>query len=95
MLPHVLRYTIRECFNAQNQVLSIFNETLGWGEAQAGDAVARFVCLLGLPSTLTAVGVTDEQTIQRVAHNTLSDILAGNQNIPDFDGLKHILNMAR
>jgi alcohol dehydrogenase class IV len=95
LLPHVLQYTLSESSTAQNQVLAVFNEALGWEEAQASDAVARFIALLGLPSTLTAVGVTDEQTLQSVAHKTLSDILASDKNIPDFDGLKQILDMAR
>ncbi|KAF9894164.1 hypothetical protein FE257_009137 [Aspergillus nanangensis] len=95
LLPHVLRYTIDQTQTAQTQVLSIFNEALGWEETQAGDAVARFVALLGLPSTLTQVGVTDDQQIQKIAENTLSDVLAGKKNLPDVAGLKRILEMAK
>lgn len=73
----------------------MFNETLGWEETQAGDAVARFVALLGLPHTLTEVGVTNEQQIQKIAANTLSDVLAGKKNLPDLQGLREILEGAK
>ncbi|CAL5865811.1 uncharacterized protein PFLUO_LOCUS17 [Penicillium psychrofluorescens] len=95
LLPHVLRYTAHDTEAPQARILTMFNETLGWEETQAGDAVARFVALLGLPHTLTEVGVTNEQQIQKIAANTLSDVLAGKKNLPDLQGLREILEGAK
>jgi hypothetical protein len=50
---------------------------------------------LGLPHTLAEVGVTDEEQFQKIAANTLTDVLAGKKNLPDLQGLRDILEAAR
>jgi alcohol dehydrogenase class IV len=75
-LAPVLRYTHDRNPEAQQQVLEIFNSVLGWKEHNAGDAVEKFVNLLGLPTTLSQVGVTEETDIESIAEKTLTDILA-------------------
>ena len=44
---------------------------------------------------LAEVGVTDEQQMQKIAANTLSDVLAGKKNLPDLQGLREILEVAK
>jgi alcohol dehydrogenase class IV len=75
-LAPVLRYTHDRNPDAQKQVLNIFNEVMTWNEDSAGDAVERFVNLVGLPTRLTEVGVTKEEDIESIAEKTLTDALA-------------------
>lgn len=75
-LAPVLRYTQDRNPEAQNRVLRIFNQELGWKEKSAADAVERIVKQLGLPTRLSEVGVTREEQIESIAEKTLTDVLA-------------------
>ncbi|RAK80031.1 iron-containing alcohol dehydrogenase [Aspergillus fijiensis CBS 313.89] len=95
LLPPTLRFTLNETKAAQEAILQIFNEVLGWHETEAADAVHRFVKLLGLPSQLSEVGVTQEEQLHKIAELTLTDALAHNKALPDKEGILQILNMAK
>ena len=100
MLAPVLRWQLAHLSNPhyrsmQTAILGIFNETLGWRESSAGDAVERFVKGIGLPTTLAEVGVTTEDQIRRIAEKTLTDIWAGGKRQMELDDLLEVLNSAR
>ncbi|RAL14146.1 iron-containing alcohol dehydrogenase [Aspergillus homomorphus CBS 101889] len=95
LLPPTLRYTRDKTKAAQEIVLSIFNEVLGTQEREAADAVRRFVQLLGLPSRLSEVDVTQDEQLHKIAELTLTDALAHNKALPDKEGILQILDMAR
>jgi alcohol dehydrogenase class IV len=79
MLASVLRWYAAHNLQTEPQktVLRVFNETLGWRESSAGDAVEKFVKFLGLPSTLREVDVTKNKDLDIVAEKTLTDIWGG------------------
>ena len=96
MLAPVLKHTENRVPGPQKVLLGIFNEVLGWNETALGDAVRRFVKLLGLPTTLSEVGVTDEKTIEKVAEHTLTDIWGGGERgLNSKEEVMGILNMVR
>ena len=96
MLAPVLRYTKSQNAEAQARVAKIFNETLGWEEKEAADAVSRFVKLLGLPTTLSEVGVTEESQIEKIAEKTLTDAWGGaKRQLETKEEVMEILNAAR
>lgn len=78
MLAPVLRYTASWNPAAQAKILGIFNEVLGWEEKSAGDAVERFVGVLGLPTRLGEVGIVREEQFESIAEKTMTDVLAKN-----------------
>jgi len=75
--------------------LQIFNDTLGWEEAEAADAVSRFVKVLGLPTTLAEVGVVDGDQVKLIAEKTMTDVWGGKERQMEFDDIMAILNMVR
>lgn len=75
LLAPVLRYTKDQNPTMQRRIVQIFNEVLGWQEVEAGDAVERFVKLLGMPTRLSQVGVTDDKVIRQVAQKSMTDVL--------------------
>ncbi|KAF4452077.1 hypothetical protein F53441_5008 [Fusarium austroafricanum] len=75
MLPAVLRYTKTRNPKAQEKIVKIFNETLGWDETEAGDCVAKLVGVTGLPSTLREVGVTSDEQIEQIIDKTMTDVM--------------------
>ncbi|OCL02301.1 maleylacetate reductase [Glonium stellatum] len=96
MLAPVLRYTKSTNAEAQARVLKVFNETLGWEEKEAADAISHFVKLLGLPTTLAEVGVTEESQIEKVAEKTMTDAWGGSKRqLETKEEVMQILNMAR
>jgi len=96
LLAPVLRYIKSKTEDAQAKVLDIFNKTLGWQEKDAATALTRFVKMLGLPTTLSEVGVTDEFTIRKIAEKTLTDVWGGQApQITEADEVMKILDMAR
>jgi alcohol dehydrogenase class IV len=76
-LAPVLRYTEDQNREAQKKVLNAFNEVLGWDEKRAGDAMERFVKMLGMPTRLSEVGITKQEQFDSIAEKTLTDVLAG------------------
>jgi alcohol dehydrogenase class IV len=97
MLSPVLRYTYtktKQQREAQDQVLSVWNKTLRWEERSLADAVRSFVKMLDLPSTLKDVGVQKQEDIEKIANQTLTDVLGAKQGLSKDDVLE-ILNTAR
>ena len=80
---------------AQELVLRIFNETLGWEETMAGDAVERFVDSLGLPTTLHEVGVTTDEQTDKIADMAMTDIWGGQKRQMELEDIKEVLYSAR
>lgn len=96
MLAPVLRYQKHDRAEAQAKVLKVFNDTLGWHETDAADAMTKFVKKLGLPTTLSEVGVTDDAIVDKIAEKTLSDIWGGGQpQITEKAEVRKILDMVR
>lgn len=99
MLAPVLRYmkdVKGRQIEAQEEVLKIFNRVLQWDEKSASDAVAKFVKFLELPGSLRAVGVEDEDTLQKVAELTMTDVWGGGtKQIETKDEIREILELAR
>ncbi|KAF2767452.1 Dehydroquinate synthase-like protein [Teratosphaeria nubilosa] len=78
----------------QAKILKVFNETLGWQESNAADALTKFVEQLGLPTRLSEVGVTDQPQIEKVAEKALTDIWGGGKpQITEKEEVMKILNM--
>ncbi|KAK4541440.1 hypothetical protein LTR36_008041 [Oleoguttula mirabilis] len=96
LLAPVLKYQKPDRAEAQAQVLRVFNETLGWQETDAADAMTRFVKKLGLPTTLSEVGVTDDAIVDRIAERTLTDVWGGGEpQITEKAEVRKILEMVR
>ncbi|UNI18576.1 hypothetical protein JDV02_004834 [Purpureocillium takamizusanense] len=100
MLAPVLRWQAANLSNphyktAQAKTLAIFNETLGWREASAADAVERFVRSLGLPTTLRDVGVVSDEEVRRIADKTMTDVWGGGKRQMEFDDVMEVLNSVR
>lgn len=91
MLPHVLRYNAG--VNAERQALVA--EALGRPGVPAADAVAELVASLGLPGTLSAVGVSAEQ-FPLLAANTMRDpwLHTNPKRITEAEEVVAILNAA-
>ncbi|KAJ9629398.1 hypothetical protein H2203_001771 [Taxawa tesnikishii (nom. ined.)] len=81
----------------QDDIVKTFNEVLDWNEGSAGDTVERFYGeVLGLPTTLSKVGVTEEEMLQKIAKQTLTDIWGGGpRQIETSDQVMEILELAR
>lgn len=103
MLAPVLRYSLAHptdanrstIVQAQQVVLDVFNQTLGWHEVSAGSAVQRFVRMLGMPDSLKAVGVTEKAQIQEIAEKTMTDVWGGSGPQLDYDAVLAIVTSAR
>lgn len=95
MLAPVLRYTKDRSSRAQAKVLEIFNDTLGWQEKEAADAVHRFVKILGLPTTLSEVGVKTDEQVRKVAEKAMTDVWGGGKRQMEYDEILETLNMVR
>lgn len=95
MLGPVLRFSKPKTQQAQEKILKIFNETLGWRETEAADAFIKFVQALGLPTTLHDVGVTDDETIRKIAEKTMTDVWGGQGCQLSVEEVMEILDMAR
>lgn len=101
-LPPTLRYEKEHPENkyfrreGHKIVLDVFNEELGWHEKEAGDAVERFYRSLGLPTRLSAVGVTDDAAIRKIAEKTMTDVWGGGpRQIDDPKDIIQILETVR
>lgn len=95
MLPPVLRYTKARNPEPQNKIVQAFNDTLGWQETQAADCVAQLVKRLGLPNTLSAVGVTRQDQIEKIVGMTMTDILVSFGKVLDREEIAEIVYSAR
>lgn len=95
MLPPVLRYTKDANPPAQARVLRAFNEALGWQEVDAGNAVARLVKELGLPSTLKDVGVTSRQQIDTIVDRAMTDVWGASKRQLEKAEILQIVEAAR
>ncbi|KAF2111406.1 alcohol dehydrogenase [Lophiotrema nucula] len=99
MLGPVLRYTMAKLepqTEPQNKVLQIFNNTLGWDEKSAADAVERFVRFLELPNTLVKVGVTRQDDLDTIAEKTMTDVWGGGEKqISTKEEVIEVLKMAK
>ncbi|PYI08057.1 Dehydroquinate synthase-like protein [Aspergillus sclerotiicarbonarius CBS 121057] len=96
ILPATLRVTQPRTKAAQDVILGIFNEVLGFQETTAADAMLRFVQLLGLPSRLSEVNVTSDEQLHKIADMAMTDVLAKHTSLlPDKDGVLQILELAR
>lgn len=95
MLAPVLRYTRDRASRAQAKVLEIFNDSLGWQEKEAADAVHRFVKMLGLPTTLSEVGVKTDEQVREVAEKAVNDLWGGGKRQMEYDEILETLNMVR
>ncbi|PWY91504.1 Dehydroquinate synthase-like protein [Aspergillus sclerotioniger CBS 115572] len=96
ILPPTLRVTQPRTKAAQDEILSILSEVLGFQETEAADAMLRFVQLLGLPSRLSEVNVTSDEQLHKIADMALTDVLAKQTSLlPDKDAVMRILEMAR
>jgi len=80
------RFTKNRNPEAQRRVVTIFNETLGWNEREAGNYVERFVKTLGLPTRLNEVGVISSEMIEQVADKTMSNIWQGGKSKLEYEG---------
>lgn len=77
-------------------MLNVFNEVLKWNEKCAADAVAKFVRYLELPDSLNAVGIRDEDTFQKIAELTMTDVWGGGtRQIDTKEEIQEILELAR
>ncbi|PYH89085.1 Dehydroquinate synthase-like protein [Aspergillus ellipticus CBS 707.79] len=94
ILPAVLRVTQPQTQAAQETILGIVNEVLGFRETSAADALSRFVQLLGLPSRLSEVNVTSDAQVQKIADMTLTDVLSLAKTL-DKEVVLQILELAR
>ncbi|KAK5122285.1 hypothetical protein LTR85_004196 [Meristemomyces frigidus] len=96
LLAPVLKYQKHDRADAQAKVLKVFNETLGWQETDAADAMTKFVKELGLPTTLSEVGVTDNTIVDKIAEKTLTDVWGGGKpQITEKAEVRKILEMVR
>ncbi|KAL1605016.1 hypothetical protein SLS60_004559 [Paraconiothyrium brasiliense] len=102
MLSPVLRYMLEkegQQIEPQQKVLAVFNRVLQWDEQSAADAVGRFVTILELPNSLKSVGVEDEDTLQKVAEMTMTDVWGGDtsdtKQIETKEDIREILELAR
>lgn len=95
LLAKVLRYTKDKNPEAQARVLDIFNKTMRWQEREAADAVERFVKIIDLPSSLSAVGIEDDAQIDRIAERSLSDAWGGQKRQLERDDIVKILDAAK
>ena len=95
MLSPVLRFTRNRSPQAQQRIVNIFNETLGWNENEAADAVMKFVQLMGLPTRLSDVGVTSDEQVKTIAEKTMTDIWGGGKPQLNYDEVLQILNLVR
>lgn len=99
MLGPVLRYTHErdeKQREAQKRVLAVWNRALGLEEHSLADAVENFVRMLGLPHTLKEVGVVQDEDIEKVAENTLTDVFGAHIGVGGSkDQILDILNLAR
>jgi len=96
LLAPVLRYTKHRTEAQQTKILECFNSTLDWQESDAAEALPRFVKMLGLPTALSEVGVTDEEMIEKVAEKTLTDVWGGGKpQLTTKEEVMEILNMVR
>lgn len=98
MLAPVLRYSYEHKKDAQRdaqkRVLSVWNKVLEWDEKTLADAVERFVKLLELPHTLKEAGVERQEDIEKVAEQTLTDIMGAQEGM-NKDDVMQILDIAR
>ena len=74
MLPPVLHYTRDSNPEMQDRIVKAFNESLGWEETEAAECVAKLVKILELPSKMSEVGVQNDETIEKIIDNTMTDI---------------------
>lgn len=95
MLPPVLRYTKERNPEPQDKIVQAFNNTLDWHETQAADCVERLVKLLGLPNTLSAVGVTRQDQIEKIIDMTMTDVLVSFGKTLDREEIAEIVYSAR
>lgn len=104
LLAPVLRYgrarhrsdSDSEAMEAQRKVVKVFNDTLGWQETDAADAMTKFVTMLGLPTRLSEVGVVDDAVVDRIAEKTLTDVWGGGKpQITEKEEVRKILEMVR
>lgn len=95
MLPPVLRYTKERNPEPQNKIVQTFNTILGWQETEAADCVVRLVKLLGLPYTLSTVGVTRQDQIEKIIDMTMTDILVSFGKTLDRAEIAEIVYSAR
>ncbi|KAF2204135.1 maleylacetate reductase [Delitschia confertaspora ATCC 74209] len=96
MLSPVLRYMKDKQARSQEIVLKVFNETLGWKETEAADAVAKFVKFLGLPNRLSEVDIKDESQFQEIAEKTMTDVFGkSGLRLDSKEKVMEILNMAK
>ena len=92
MSPYVLRWNAEHDASRQARIRT----ALGAGEQSAADAFDEFIRRLGMPRTLTEVGVGEDR-FDQIAELTLADIW-GRTNprpIAGADDVKQILQMAR
>jgi alcohol dehydrogenase class IV len=76
-------------------VLGIWNQILKCEERSLADAVDKFVKDLGLPSTLREVGVTKQDDINKVAKNTVTDIIGAMEGMDGKEDVMAILESAK
>jgi alcohol dehydrogenase class IV len=98
MLASVLRYMHERGLQqqSQEQVLKVFNKTLGWQEASAADAVEKFVKMLELPSNLREVDVTSKEDFDKIAEKTMTDVWGGGEKqLKTKEEVLDVLELAR
>lgn len=94
-LAPVLRFTKGRNPEAQERVVRIFKEVLGYGEMEAGDCVERFVKRMGLPTRLSEVGVKEDRQVEEIAEKTMTDVWGGGKRQLEYDEIMEILNEVR
>lgn len=98
MLAPVLRYTASKSDRQkkiQDRVLGIWNKVLKSEEPSLADAVSNFVKFLGLPSTLKEVKVERHKDIDKVAEQTLTDVMGAMEGMGKKEDILAILNAAK
>lgn len=98
MLAPVVRYMYEKSEaqkETQGNVLEVWNKTLEWKETRLAEAVERFVKMLELPHTLRDVGVTEQETIEKIAEHTMTDILITKHGLLKKEDVLGMLDLAR
>jgi alcohol dehydrogenase class IV len=97
MLAPVLKKTKDWNPTQQQTVLDVFNACYGWEEREAGDAVERFVKMLGLPTRLSEVGVSTDDQMKQIAERTKANpwLESGKELVDKNAEVLEILDMVR
>jgi alcohol dehydrogenase class IV len=98
MLAPVLRYTTSKSDKqkqVQERVSGIWTKIVKCEEQSRADAVDKFVKIPELPSTLREVGVTKQEDIDKVAENTVTNVIGAMDGMGGKEDVLAILESAK